>query len=114
MSDWNYDNRLFRVVTNAPGGDASAETVFHYRQKGRLVWGTYEGGQVAVGTLIATVDDEGRLDMRYQQIALDGTRKAGRCISIPERLSDGRLRLHERWVWTEGGEGGGDSVIEEF
>jgi len=64
--------------------------------------------------LIATVDDTGRLDMRYQQVAIDGTLKAGRCISTPEVLPDGRLRLHESWNWTEGGDGSGTSVIEEM
>ena len=114
MAAPNYDNRLFRGVSNSPGGDVGEETVFHYRQKDRIVWGTYEGGGVAIGTLLATVDDEGRLDMRYQQIGKDGVRKAGRCVSVPEVLSDGRVRLYERWEWTEGGTGSGESVVEEF
>jgi len=114
MSAFSYDNRLFRSVSNTPGGDVDAETVFHYRQKGRYVWGTFEGGNVEIGTLLGTVDDEGRIEFSYQQITKEGTRRAGRCISIPEPLSAGRLRLHERWTWTEGGEGGGDSIVEEF
>lgn len=114
MSDWNYNNRIFHGVSNSPGGEVTGETVFHYRQQGHIVWGSYEGGQVIVGTLIATADEDGRLDMWYQQISKDGTRKAGRCISVPERLSDGRIRLHERWHWTEGGDGAGESVVEEF
>jgi hypothetical protein len=26
-----YDQRFFRTVSNAPGGETGAETVFHYR-----------------------------------------------------------------------------------
>lgn len=110
----HYDNRRFRAVANSSAGDVTGDTIFHYRQIGDIVWGTYAGGGVRFGTLIATVDDEGRLDMRYQQIASDGTRKAGRCTSTPERLHDGRIRLHERWTWTEGGTGGGTSIVEEI
>ena len=37
----------------------------------------------------------------------------GRCASTPEVLADGRLRLHERWQWTCGGEEEGESTVEE-
>lgn len=110
----HYDNRRFRAVSNSSHGDVTGDTVFHYRQIGDIVWGTYDGGGVRFGTLLATVDDEGRLDMRYQQVAIDGTRKAGRCVSTPERLPDRRIRLHEQWTWTEGGVGSGTSVVEEI
>ena len=109
-----YDNRRFRAVSNSPGGDVTATTTFHYRQHGDIVWGTYEGGGVAFGTLLATLGADGALDMRYQQVAVDGSRKAGRCRSTPEPLADGRIRLHEQWTWTEGGTGGGTSVVEEI
>ena len=36
------------------------------------------------------------------------------CRSVPEVLADGRLRLHETWSWTEGGEGAGTSTVEEM
>jgi hypothetical protein len=34
----DYDQRPFRAVGNAPGGEAGAETVFHYRQEGEVIW----------------------------------------------------------------------------
>ncbi|MDQ3170461.1 MAG: hypothetical protein M3Q55_10025 [Acidobacteriota bacterium] len=52
--------------------------------------------------------------MRYQYVSADGTFKMGQCQSRPERLADGRLRLHERWQWTGGAEGQGESTIEEL
>ena len=33
--------------------------------------------------------------------------------SQPERLVDGRIRLHERWQWTEGSSASGESIVEE-
>lgn len=109
-----YDGRIFRSVSNSAGGDVGTATTFHYRQAGGIVWATYAGGQVAFGTLIATVLDGGRLDMRYQHVTTAGERKAGRCLSTPEPQAGGRLRLREQWEWTEGGAGGGESVVEEI
>jgi hypothetical protein len=110
----NYNDRYFRGVGNVDGGDVDADTLFHYRQEDEVVWATYRGGGVAFGTLTALVRPDGRLDMRYQQVSKDGIIKTGRCLSTPEILSDGRLRLHESWSWTEGGDGAGESRIEEI
>jgi hypothetical protein len=106
----NYDGRVFRSVENSAGGDVGGQTTFHYHQRQEMVWATYQGGAVTLGTLLATVDANGVLDMRYQHRAA-GVWKSGRCQSRPELLPDGRLRLHERWQWTDGGEG--TSIVEE-
>ena len=108
-----FDNRVFRSVTNSASGDVDESTTFHYRQEGDIVWGTYRGGAVAMGTLIARVRADGTLDMRYQHVTTSGEIKMGKCASRPEALSDGRLRLHEHWQWTEGGSESGESVVEE-
>lgn len=110
----DYDGRRFRAVANTPNGAVSEETVFAYHQRGRVVWATYEGGAVAFGTLVATADAAGRLDMRYSHVGTDGALRTGACRSEPEELPDGRLRLHEQWCWTSGDRSAGESVIEEI
>ena len=111
----NLDGRHFRPISTSPNGEAGADTVFHYRQTGEVVWATYSGGQVTHGTLVAMLDAEGSLDMRYQHVASDGTLRTGICHSTVEVLADGRCRLHERWRWTEPADGGaGESVVEEL
>jgi hypothetical protein len=109
----DYDARIFRSVANSDGGDVDGGTTFQYHQRGDVVWATYAGGSVLFGTLLAKADASGNLDMRYQHVSVDGTFKSGRCHSRPESLPDGRLRLHERWRWTDGAEGEGESIIEE-
>jgi hypothetical protein len=52
--------------------------------------------------------------MSYQHINRKGELMTGVCTSIPERLSDGRIRLHERWQWTCGDHSTGESIIEEI
>ena len=109
----DYDDRRYASVANSAAGDVGAGTVFHYRQRGDVVWGTYQGGDIAIGTLIARVLPDGSLDMRYQHVTRDGAIKTGRCASRAEILVDGRIRLHERWQWIEGGTGAGESIVEE-
>ena len=100
-------------MSNSDGGDVGGETLFHYHQRDDVVWATYSGGLVRFGTLVATMDPDGSLDMRYQHVSIDGSFKSGRCRSRPERMSDGRLRLHEEWQWTDGASGHGQSIVEE-
>ena len=114
MTDINYHDRLLVSVSNSASGEVGADTVFHYRQRGAVVWATYEGGQIQFGTLVATVRDDGALDMRYQHVNRDGGLMTGRCRSTPELLPDGRLRLHESWQWTSGDGSRGESIIEEI
>ena len=109
----SYEGREFVGVENTGSGEVGAETVFRYRQEGDVVWATYAGGGVRFGTLIATVGDGGRLDMRYGHVNARGELMTGECLSTPEVLPDGRLRLFERWRWTSGDRSAGTSVVEE-
>ena len=114
----DYDGRQFRVVANSAAGEVSEATTFDYRQRGDIVWATYAGGGIAFGTLVATVDEDGRLDMRYSHVNDLGVLMTGVCETTPELLPDGRLRLHERWRWTSADASGSDgsegqSTLEE-
>ncbi|MDX2031204.1 MAG: n-acetylglutamate synthase [Blastocatellia bacterium] len=114
MHGINYNDRRFASVANTENGEVSAETIFHYRQEGEIVWATYAGGEIRFGTLLARVDEEDCLEMRYQHLNAAGEWRSGICRSTPERLPDGRLRMHERWRWTSGDESSGESIIEEI
>jgi len=114
MSTPNYDGRKFRVVANTENGDSGPGTVFNYRQSGDTVWATYQGGEVALGTLLARALPGGRLSMRYQHLNLRSEFCCGICESELEVLPDGRYRLNERWQWTEPLNTSGHSVLEEI
>jgi len=110
----DYDGRTFKPVSNSDTGEVGAETFFHYHQRGEVVWAEYSGGAIRFGTLIAKIEADGSLDMRYQHINGNGELMTGVCRSTPELLPDGRLRLHEKWQWTSGDRSSGESVIEEI
>lgn len=110
----NYDGRKFYSVANSANGEADAQTIFHYFQRGNIVWATYQGGSIQWGTLIAKVDSGDCLEMRYQHINASGEWMSGECSSTPEILADGRIRLYEKWQWTSGDHSSGQSIVEEI
>lgn len=109
----NYNGKTFRPVANTENGEVSSETIFHYHQTKNIVTAEYAGGSIVSGHLIALVDENGCLDMRYHQINDKGVLQTGICRSVPEHLLDGRIRLHESWQWTSGDHSGGTFVVEE-
>ena len=115
MTQFNYDDRQFVGVENYDEGDLTKDVKFHYRQEGSEVRGTFEGGRVKQGQLLAEVLPDGRLDMIWRYRNVDAEIVNGTCISIPEILNDGRYRLRESWTITSGPKAGetGESVIEE-
>lgn len=109
----NYNNRIFKPIINAENGEASAETIFHYKQTGNILTSEYSGGKIVYGHLLGLVDREGNIDMRYHQINKNGEIMTGICKSVPELLANGKIRLHETWQWTSGDGSEGTSVVEE-
>jgi hypothetical protein len=109
----DLDGRTFTTAANTGNGDAGAATRFDYRQRGGRVWATYRGGKIRFGALVAAAGSDGRLDMRYHHVDADDAIRTGLCVSTPELLPDGRIRLVEEWQWTNGDRSRGRSILEE-
>lgn len=110
----NYHGKAFRPVQNSENGETSAETLFHYVQKGNILTSEYSGGKITKGHLIGLVGEQGEIDMRYHQVNSSGELMTGICRSLPELLPNGKIRLHETWQWTSGDLSAGKSVLEEI
>ncbi len=109
----NYNGRKFVSVQNTKNGEVSLETIFEYQQEGNILSATYSGGDIIKGTLIGIVRENGCLQFRYNHINSRNEIRGGQCVSTPEPLPDGRIRLHERWKWTDSDQSEGESIIEE-
>ncbi len=109
----NYDNKKFRPVENTQNGETTEETIFDYKQNGNILTSEYSGGKIQKGHLIGLVDENGNIEMRYHQVNDKGQLMTGICFSKPEILTDGKIRLHEKWEWTSGDKSKGESIIEE-
>ncbi len=110
----NYNNKKFRPVSNTENGEISEQTIFHYKQQGNILTCDYSGGQILKGHLMATVDEDGHIDMRYHQINSKGELMTGTCSSTPEVMPNGKIRLIEDWQWTSGDYSKGHSILEEI
>jgi hypothetical protein len=110
----NYHNKKFRPISLTENAETSEQTIFHYRQKGKLLSCDYAGGKIIQGHLIGLVDENGNIDMRYHQINDNGEIMTGSCRSTPEILANGKIRLHEEWHWTSGDHSYGKSILEEI
>lgn len=109
----NYNNKTFRPVSNSDNGETSAETLFKYKQKDKILTSTYSGGQIVEGHLIGLVASDGTIEMRYHQVNTKGELMTGSCVSKPEIMDNGKIRLYETWQWTSGDKSNGNSILEE-
>lgn len=110
----NYDNKVFRAISNTANGETGSETIFQYQQEAHLVSATYSGGSIIFGHLIATINEDGELDMLYHHMNDEGMLRAGICHSVPQLMENGKIRLFEKWRWTNGDGSEGESILEEI
>ncbi|MBN7814290.1 n-acetylglutamate synthase [Algoriphagus pacificus] len=110
----NYNGKKFRPISNTANGETSEETLFIYKQDGKILSCEYSGGKIVKGHLIGIVNDAGEIDMRYHQVNISGELMTGICKSIPEIMKNEKIRLHETWQWTSGDGSNGESILEEI
>lgn len=111
----SYNGRVFAVAHNSDNGEVSGSTLFHYHQDNDIVWAEYAGGGILKGFLLGTVvAPDGRLEFHYQHLNAGKEARRGKCVTKPEVLPDGRLRLHETWQWLDGDGTTGTSILEEL
>ena len=103
------DGRIFAPVSFDGAG---APPTGRYSQRGDLVCAEFSGAHLRAGRLVGRCDADGRIDAAYCQVMADGAVVAGRCVSTPTVLPDGRVRLTERWQRNDGSSG--ISQIEEL
>ncbi|MFB9462729.1 hypothetical protein [Streptomyces cinereospinus] len=90
----DYDGRRFSPVAD---GGPEEERVATYHQDGDLLWGEFSGGRARRGSLTGICGPDGSLRFAYCMVLEDGEIVSGRCVSTPQVLQDGRIRLREVW-----------------
>ncbi|HTZ42490.1 MAG TPA: hypothetical protein VMB79_01375 [Jatrophihabitans sp.] len=96
----DYDGVRFGAVDGSSG-----HAVGHYHQDGEVVTAEIAGGGVRTGRLVGTVGPHGVIEAGYCMILTGGEVVAGRCVSTPSLLPDGRILLTERWNRLDGSAG---------
>lgn len=111
---FNLEGKIFAPIANTGNGEVDTDTRFYYHQDGNLVWAEYGGGSIRKGQLIAKIIENGKLDMRYHHINIQGKLMCGECVSTPEVMPDGSLKFKEKWQWLSGDKSSGYSEIIEI
>jgi hypothetical protein len=106
----DYEGRRFVRPEDRSDPQAPVAT---YHQRGDLVWAEFSGGEVRRGALNGTCAEDGSIEFTYSMVLAAGEVVAGRSISVPHVLADGRIRLHERWERYGAHAASGTSYLEE-
>jgi hypothetical protein len=106
----NYDGRRFSPAPAAPGPAVVAD----YHQQQDLIWAEFSGGEVRRGSLAGTSAPDGELRFAYCMVLASGEPVTGICRSVPQVLTDGRIRLTEHWERFGDGADSGISILEEL
>lgn len=108
----NLNGKRFKSISSSNNGEVSSNTLFEYRQKGNVIWATYQGGAVLFGTLSGRIEQQ-QLTFTYQHQNNAGDFKTGKCKSLIE-VKDGILILKEKWEWTCDDYSNGESILKEI
>ncbi|NLR89927.1 MULTISPECIES: n-acetylglutamate synthase [Flammeovirga] len=114
MEKINFHNKRFRAISNTDNGEVDGQTFFHYRQGGDVIWATYHGPSIRMGTLTGVIKNDGTLEFNYQHVNLQHEIMTGFCKSTPFTDESGTLHLKEEWQWTSGDLSKGTSELIEM
>lgn len=52
---YNLNGKKFKALSNSENGQVSNATLFHYHQKGDIIWTKYQGGEIMKGSIVGTI-----------------------------------------------------------
>ena len=105
----NLAGRTFRAVSNSKNGHLNTETEMRFTADNGIVVGTYSGGTIAVGHVLAKRTSATELEMLYHGATSDGIHSAGTAHATFSPDGEGRLRMYLNWQWLTGDRSKGQS-----
>lgn len=109
----NYNGKIFSPIGNDAGCDYSIETLFVFRQTGKILTSNYSGGRIVRGHMLAIVDEDGSMKMSYHHVTIELVLIAGSGECSPEILPSGKIMLLQKWKSTTGDLVEGNLIIVE-
>ncbi|WP_298418377.1 hypothetical protein [uncultured Kordia sp.] len=109
----NIHDKKF-ITTENKNGLSSNETIFHYFQDGKIITGTYKGGEIKEGFIVGKQTANDTIELLFQCLTNDGELKVGSSTGIITKHPDGKLQLNFNWVWLNGDLSGGTSEYIEL
>jgi hypothetical protein len=91
----------FKAVANSANGSLNTETQMRFTSDDGIVVGTYGGGTIVAGHVLARHIGES-LEMLYQGATTAGQIQAGKAVATFSDDGQGPLRMHLEWQWLTG------------
>ena len=105
----NLAGKTFRAVSNSKNGHLNTETEMHFTSDSGIVEGTYRGGTIAAGHVLAKRTGEQELEMLYIGATKDGSHNAGKARATFSPDEQGRMHMRLDWQWLTGDQSTGRS-----
>ena len=105
----NLAGTTFRAVSNSRNGHLNSETQMRFTADDGIVVGTYGGGTITVGHVLAKRTSATELEMLYHGATSDGIHSAGTARATFSQDSEGRVHMHLDWQWLTGDRSKGQS-----
>lgn len=99
----------FRAVTNSKNGSLNAETIMRFASDDPVIVGSYSGGTIIAGHVLAKRLDESEIEMLYQGATTAGQVQAGKARAQFRPNVDGRMSMYLEWQWLTGDRSSGQS-----
>jgi hypothetical protein len=105
----NLAGLAFKAVANSTNGSLTTETVMRFTSDEPVIVGTYSGGTIVAGHVLAKRITDSEIEMLYQGATTSGQVQAGRARARFRPNADGRLSMYLDWQWLTGDRSAGQS-----
>jgi hypothetical protein len=89
----------FRAVANSRNGSLNTETIMRFTSDDPVIVGSYSGGTIVAGHVLARRLGESELEMLYQGATTTGQVQAGKAHAQFRPNVDGRMSMYLQWQW---------------
>lgn len=97
----DFNNKVFVCSKETEKGEFTRETIFSYKQYGKIVSATYKGGKIRYGELIGMMNDQGIQEVAFNHVTIDSQTYRGTCTMKPCRQANTSYKLTALWLLLE-------------
>lgn len=99
----------FRAVANSTNGSLNTETIMRFTSDEAVIVGSYSGGTILTGHVLARRITDWEVEMLYQGATVAGQVQAGKARAQFRPNAKGRMSMYLDWQWLTGDGSSGQS-----
>lgn len=100
---------VFRAVANSKNGSLNTDTIMRFTSDDDVIIGSYSGGTIVAGHVLAKRLDESQIEMLYHGATTGGDVQAGKAHATFRPNEEGRMSMYLDWQWLTGDRSSGQS-----